>query len=338
MRVNEATLDLFECQEYELLDQKYMITIPAYDLKGTLIEPINRPIMRSLLEGKPISETLLYAKMNRKRFPAHVTVSPIMLGGQPIGTIQIIRDITQEQQVDRAKTEFVSLASHQLRTPLTAMRWYIELMLRGKMGELTKEQQLALGEVYDVNLRLIELVGSLLSVARIEVGTLAVAPEPSDIAQLAKDVVFELRPTITEKKLTFNENYDTTIPSMQLDPDLTRIIFQNLLTNAVKYTAKKGTVSLNMRRGKTSVLISVEDNGYGIPKHQQKHVFTKLFRADNARLQDTDGTGLGLYIVQSIVKNAKGKIWFESEENVGTIFYVRLPLKGMTAQVKAPDA
>jgi two-component system sensor histidine kinase VicK len=114
-----------------------------------------------------------------------------------------------------------------------------------------------------------------------------------------------------------------------LDPDLTRIIFQNLLTNAVKYTPSGGKISLKIELRKKHVLIKISDTGYGVPKRQQRQLFTKLFRADNVRRQDTDGTGLGLYIVQSIVESAQGKVWFESEENKGTTFYVRLPLKGM---------
>lgn len=337
MRVNAATLELFECEELDLLDKKYMTTVPAFTLKGDKIEAINRPIMRALVEGRTVTETLMYSKSDGRRFPAHVNVSPIMLKGEPVGTIQVVRDITREQEIDHAKTEFVSLASHQLRTPLTAMRWYVELLLKGKMGDLSNQQQVALEEIYDVNLRLIDLVGALLSVARIEIGTLSMTPEPSNIVQLARDVAFELKPTIAEKNLSFSETYDENIPSMQLDPDLTRIIFQNILTNAVKYTPEGGTVSVTIQKQKFSVLITIKDNGYGIPKRQQRHMFTKLFRADNARQQDTDGTGLGLYIVKSIVSNANGKVWFDSEENIGTTFYVRLPLKGMPRGVPIND-
>ena len=198
------------------------------------------------------------------------------------------------------------------------------------MGSLNKEQAESLEEVYRVNLRLIELVGALLSVARIEIGTLTIAPIPSNISQLARDVAAELKPQIAEKDLHIGEYYDPDIPSMQLDPDLTRIVFQNLLTNAVKYTPAGGSINLKVeRRGKKHVQIEISDTGYGVPKRQQKQLFTKLFRADNVRRQDTDGTGLGLYIVQSIVENARGKIWFESEENKGTTFYVKLPLEGM---------
>jgi len=331
MRVNDATLELFECSASDLLGKKYLSAVQALNLNGEMIKPINRPIMRALIEGKRISDTVLYVKRNGKHLPVHLTVSPIMLDGEPIGTIQVIRDVTREQRIDRAKTEFVSLASHQLRTPLTAMRWYIELLLRGRMGPLASEQKSSLEEIYRVNLRLIELVGALLSVARIEIGTLTVAPVPSDVSQLARDVTVDLKPQISEKNLEFKEFFDPNIPVMPLDPDLTRIIFQNLLTNAVKYTPAGGKIGLRVELEKGHVLIKVSDTGYGVPKRQQKLLFTKLFRADNARRQDTDGTGLGLYIVQSIVENARGKIWFESEENKGTVFYVRLPLKGMPA-------
>jgi PAS domain S-box-containing protein len=335
MRVNEAMLELFEFEESDLLGKKYMTIVHALTLKGEPIKPLNRPIMRALIEGRRINDTVLYVKGSGKTFPAHLTVSPIMLDGEPIGTIQVIRDITHEQKIDRAKTEFVSLASHQLRTPLTAMRWYIELLLRHRMGPLTKEQEDSLGEVYRVNLRLIELVGALLSVARIEIGTLTIAPVPSDISQLARDVTAELKPQITEKNLQFNEQYDPEIPTMMLDPDLTRIIFQNILTNAVKYTPSGGEIGLKIDLKKNHVLIQISDTGYGVPKRQQRQLFTKLFRADNVRRQDTDGTGLGLYIVQSIVESARGKIWFESEENKGTTFFVRLPLKGMPAMAES---
>lgn len=328
-RVNDATLNMFGCKDEDLLGKKYFETVPAFDLNGKPIETLDRPIIRSLIEGKSISETIQYSRMNGTRFPVHVTVSPIMHEARPVGTIQVVRDVTREQEIDRAKTEFVSLASHQLRTPLTAMRWYLELLLNEKMGELSPEQRASIQEVYEVNLRLIELVGALLSVARIEIGSMAVSPELRDIKDLANEVVGELKPLISEKNINFTEDFDAEIPQMQLDPDLTRIIFQNTLGNAVKYTPAGGKVSLKIKREEHTVLITVADTGYGVPQHQQKMLFTKMFRADNARVNDTDGTGLGLYIVKSIVKNAKGKIWFKSKENAGSTFYVRLPLGGM---------
>lgn len=333
IKVNDAALEMLGYEAAELLEKSYLTVMQAYDMNGEPFDPLSRPIMRSLIEGKSVTENLQYGRKNGSHLPVSATVSPIMLEGKPIGTIQVFRDITREQQIDRAKTEFVSLASHQLRTPLTAIRWYLELLLKGQMGRLTEEQAKSLEEVHNTSLHMIELVNALLSVARIEVGTLAVTPEPSDIEQLAREVVAELRPQIIEKNLHFEEQYDPAIPSLSLDPDLTRIIFQNLLSNAVKYTPVGGNIDLSIERKKRSIYIEVADNGYGVPKHQQRHLFTKLFRADNVRQQDTDGTGLGLYIVRSIVEGSRGRVWFKSEENKGSTFYVRLPIKGMKTSV-----
>ncbi len=331
MKVNEVALELLGYDENELIDRSFMNTVQMYDIRGGLMDPLDRPVMRALMEGKPVTDNVLCARKDGSRTPVAATASPIMIGNRPTGVIVVFRDITREQQIDRAKTEFVSLASHQLRTPLTATRWYVDLLLKGTMGPLTKFQESSLQEVLSSNLRMIELVDSLLSVARIEIGTLAFAPEPSNIKELARDVVVELKPQIVEKKLQFSESYDASIPPIPLDPRLTRIIFQNLLTNAVKYTPNGGKIYLKVERDRRYIHIQVKDTGYGIPKNQHKQLFTKLFRADNVRQQDTTGTGLGLYIVQSIVKGSKGKIWFESEENKGTTFHVCLPLRGMLA-------
>jgi PAS domain S-box-containing protein len=333
MKINSVALDLLGYEETDLLDKGYLSVMKATDMQGNPIEPFSRPIMRALQEGRPITDSLQYIKKDGTKFPAQLTVSPIMLSGKPMGTVEVFRDITREQQIDNAKTEFVSLASHQLRTPLTAIRWYLELFLNGKLGPITDKQRESLQELLNVNLNLIDLVRALLSVARIEVGTLAFVPKPSNIERLARDVVFELRPLIEEKQLKFSEKYDPKLPSMPLDRDLTHVIFQNLLTNAVKYTPPGGSVKLHIEQENDKfILIKVIDTGYGIPKNQQHQLFTKLFRADNVREKETDGTGLGLYIIQSIVESSGGEVSFESEENKGTTFFVRLPLKGMPSK------
>lgn len=330
MRINEAALNLFGYTEDDIVGKKYLNVVSAYDLNGHEIDTLNRPIIRSLMEGKPVSGTLQYVKKNGSLFPVAVTVSPIVLDEKPVGTIQVIRDITVEQQINKAKTEFVSLASHQLRTPLTAIRWYTELLLKGTMGNLNDKQRTSLEQILGVTLRLIGLVGVLLSTARIETGSLAVTPKPSNICELAHDVIDELQPQMSQRKLKVHEDYDASLPLIHLDPELTRAIFQNLLTNAMKYTPDGGKIYVAVKRERNYVLIRIRDTGYGVPKSQQRHIFTKLFRADNVRRLDTDGTGLGLYIVKSIVQNANGRVWFESEEDKGTTFYVRLPLAGMT--------
>ncbi len=331
MRINDTALKLLGYAEEDLLGKNYLSSMPAYDLDDNLIDKFSRPITRCLIEGKSITRNMAYLRKNGEHLPVVVTVSPIMFEGRPIGAIEVFRDITQELKIDKAKTEFVSLASHQLRTPLTAIRWHLELLLRGVTGDLKQDQQEVIHEVHGINMRLIELVGALLSVARIEVGNLKVAPVLSDIEELAHNAVSELKPQISKKRLNFSEQYDPALPQLLLDRDLTHIIFQNLLTNAVKYTPEGGKIDLKVVcEGRDSILIKVADTGYGIPKQQQSQIFTKLYRADNVHEKDASGTGLGLYIVRSIVESFKGKVWCESEENKGATFYARLPLRGMS--------
>jgi len=252
--------------------------------------------------------------------------------GKVIGCVVVFRDITKERMIDKAKSEFVSLASHQLRTPLSAVNWYAEMLLNGDAGKINENQRKYLEEIYHGNQRMVALVNSLLNVSRIELGTLAINIKPTNLTKLANSVLTELRPKIKNKKLKVTKKYDSRLPKIKVDPKLMRIVFQNLLSNAVKYTPLGGKVRLNITKRQSAILITVADTGYGIPKNQQAKVFTKLFRGDNVRTKQTEGTGLGLYIVKAVVKEAGGKIWFKSQENKGTTFYVTLPLKGMKAK------
>ncbi len=237
------------------------------------------------------------------------------------------QNLAEMKEIDKAKTEFVSLASHQLRTPLTSISWFTEMLLGHEVGELNAKQRDYLREVYTQNRRMIGLVDDLLNSSRIDMGTLAIEPKPTDLADVCESVIKELDPLIRERKMNVEKKYEQGMPSVEVDPELVRIVFQNLLSNAVKYTPAEGKVSVAISCSGRSVAIEIADNGYGIPKKQQSKIFTKMFRADNIRDKETDGTGLGLYIVKAIVKESGGKIEFESEENVGTTFSVYLPLK-----------
>lgn len=248
--------------------------------------------------------------------------------GKVVGCVVVFRDISKEREVDKAKTEFVSLASHQLRTPLSAMNWYSEMLLNGDAGKLNAEQADFVHEIAEGNKRMVDLVNSLLNVSRIDLGTFTIDPKPSDIIKIAESVVKELEVTIKTKQIKMITNFDK-LEKVNVDPQLTRIIFQNLLSNAVKYTPDKGTVELDITKKEPNILIKVSDTGYGIPKDQQNKIFEKLFRADNVKATKSEGTGLGLYIVKSILDTSGGKVWFESEENKGTTFYVEIPLTGM---------
>lgn len=249
---------------------------------------------------------------------------------KPLKMIGVNFDITKEKEVDKAKSEFVSLASHQLRTPLSAINWYTEMLLNGDAGTINDEQKKYLGEVSIGNKRMVALVNALLNVSRLDLGTFIIEPEPTDITAMIKSVLDELRPQIMTKKLQLSEVYDPAIPTQFLaDQKLLRMVFQNLLSNAVKYTPEAGSVTVSSTSKGEDLIFSVADSGMGIPASQKDKIFSKLFRADNARESDSEGTGLGLYIVKSVIEQSGGKVWFESVESKGSTFYVSLPLSGM---------
>jgi two-component system sensor histidine kinase VicK len=142
-------------------------------------------------------------------------------------------------------------------------------------------------------------------------------------------VLKELASASDAKKMHMITDFEKDLPPLNADPKIVRMIFQNLLSNAVKYTPPEGTVTLAIKKDSSNMLISVADTGYGVPEDVQQKIFTKMFRADNARTKDPNGTGLGLYIIKATIEQTGGKIWFESKENKGSTFSVSLPLAGM---------
>lgn len=259
------------------------------------------------------------------KFPFKDSRGKAYIGGVAVDiTAQKVAE-RKEREIDRAKTEFVSLASHQLRTPLSTMNWYSEMLMDGDVGELTGKQKEYLAEIYRASKRMGELVDALLSVSRIELGTFALEARPTDIQEVMHDVLHDLEKEIKAKKLVLEENAEKPLGSFLVDPRMLRIILQNLLANAVRYTRIGGHITFGTRTEGGELKIKIADTGIGIPSYQHERVFEKFFRADNVRAADTDGTGLGLYIVKSLLDKIGGTISFESEEGRGTVFLVTIP-------------
>jgi two-component system sensor histidine kinase VicK len=241
----------------------------------------------------------------------------------------IFCDRVQGDRVDKAKTEFVSLASHQLRTPLSTMNWYTEMLLAGDVGKLTKTQKEYLHEIQVGGKRMVDLVNTLLDVSRIDLGTFTVVPEQVDVIALSKRSLADSAHTIAKKKLIVDARYTPRSLVTYVDQKLARMVIENVLSNAIKFTPNGGHILFSVSKTTDAVLITVTDDGYGIPKNQQDKIFSKLFRADNVKMRDTVGTGLGLYVSKAFVDYLEGEMWFESTEGHGSTFYVRLPLRSV---------
>ncbi len=290
-----------------------------------------KKIISGVLGGKShtsdLSKPFYNTRKDKTTFPSNSIITPVWLHGEVIGLVKSFRDITREMDIDKTKTEFVSLASHQLRTPLSAINWYTEMLLSGDVGPITEGQEKYLTEVYKGNQRMISLVNALLNVTRMTLGTFVLEPEEIDLTTLIYSVLSEQTPESSKKGLNINTDFAPQMPRVTSDAKLLRMVIQNLISNAIKYTPEGGVVdiSLKLDADASNFELIVADSGVGIPKNQQAQIFSRLFRADNVRTNNTEGTGLGLYIVKAIVDNSGGRVWFESEENNGSVFHVELP-------------
>lgn len=330
--LNKAAKELLQIDE-AAIGSSITDAMLLEDEHSAMVIPSAHPLIQSLRDKRRVMErSFRIVRSDMVKVSLAITASPVLVDGDVIGGVGVFRDITHERDIDRAKTEFVSLASHQLRTPLTTISWYTELILGTDADNLTDEQRNYLEVIYQGNRRMIDLVNALLNVSRLELGTLLIEPEPTDLKQLCNNVLRDVEPLIREKKHRVQFNFDESIESIKVDPRLMTMIVQNLLTNAIKYTPEEGFVSLDIVKRYPDVMIRVSDSGFGIPVDQQDRIFSKLFRAENVTARNTEGTGLGLYIVKSILDHAGGRVWFESEENKGTTFYVTIPLEGMKSR------
>lgn len=243
------------------------------------------------------------------------------------GCIVVIHDITEERELEKTKDKFLSVASHQLRTPLSGIRWYLEMLLNGDAGKLTKEAHEIVSDISENNLRMIELVDELLNVSRINMGKSMTAPEPVPVVRSIAEAIKELK-GLAEKnkiKVVFDEKKNADACVLFIKRRFFEVV-DNLLSNALKYSKPKGAVKIKVEKKENKLEISVADSGIGIPKKDQVKIFSKFFRASNAALKETDGSGLGLNVAKSFVEEANGQIYFESHEGEGTTFFVELPL------------
>ena len=259
-----------------------------------------------------------------------ISVLPIIsLAGEKIGTLVLLRNITREKIVEKLKTEFVTISAHQLRTPLSAIKWTVRMLLDGDVGELTDEQTEFLKKAYQSNERMVNLVNDLLNVTRIEEGRYLYNPEELDMIELIEKTIIPLKEIAERKNLKFEflKPKEKEI-KVRVDKEKISLAISNLVDNAINYT-KEGKISIQFEYDSKDkqVKFSVKDTGIGISEEQQKRLFSKFFRGINAIKAETEGTGLGLFIAKNIIEAHGGRIWFESEEGKGTTFYFTLPLK-----------
>ena len=305
--------------------------VKARDLVGRpILELSTFPTLEALIKllGLEIKGVFRKELPIREKLTIEVSTIPMMREEEKLGTLVILHDITREKIVERMKTEFVSLAAHQLRTPLSAIKWTLRMVLDGDLGPITEEQRDFMEKTYSSNERMISLINDLLDVTRIEEGRFLYKPILTDIESIVQFVVNSYKEEIEKRKIKFEfKKPEKKLPRVMLDVEKMRLAIQNLLDNAIRYTQPEGRVTVSLKYVKKEIEFSVKDTGVGIPKDQQERVLTKFFRGANVMRMATEGSGLGLFITKNIIEAHGGKIWFESEENQGTIFHFSLPVK-----------
>lgn len=331
--MNQAAHNMLGLTQEEIEDKTLFEVVSMVDEMGNLLVHEKRPTYLALsgitttsLTSDP---TYYYVRKDKTTFPIAIKVSPILSNKKIMGAIEVFRDITKEREIDKAKSEFVSLASHQLRTPLGIMKWYLEALgNEDNFKNSSKEIQGYYNEVYKSNERVLSLVRDLLSVSRIEQGRVKNVPKSVNLKQIITEIVDQMQIVAQKKKISMSVSFaDNTIPSIMIDVLRFHEVVENLIGNAIEYTDAPGSVSVSVHKAGESLLIEIKDTGIGISAADQKSLFTKFFRSEKAVIHNPEGSGLGLYLVKSYVEGWGGKLAVESQEKKGSTFTISLPLK-----------
>src|SRR6202050_1823453 len=324
-QVNQYAMRTLGFREDELVGERFSRVIVAIDDSGHEIETLRRPITEAFMEGRAVTENTNLRRKDGSSLPVALTASPILIAGKPSGAIDVFRDLTKERQLDLAKNEFVSLASHQLRTPASGVKAVLHMLHSGDFGPLSAQQLRYLQRAIDSNDRQLRIIEDLLNVARADAGTLELNLDYIDLSALLRTGVFEHRPAIQIKRLAVETNIPDELWSRADGPKL-EMGADNLISNAVKYTPAGGRVRVSLAEGLKEIALTVEDSGVGIATDQLPVIFAKFGRMENELSAPADGTGLGLYLAKYITVLHNGDITVTSQPGSGSSFRVSLPV------------
>jgi two-component system phosphate regulon sensor histidine kinase PhoR len=322
-RVNEIALDILGFEEKEIVGKWLPEALVAEDESGSVIPNYERPATGAFLSGKPVSRRIFYRTKNGERVAVAVNVAPILLRGEPIGAIQLFRDITDEVRLERAKDEFISIASHQLRTPATVVKQNIGLILEGYIDSHDKKLEL-LQTAYEYNNSQLQIINDLLNIAQVEAQELKPHFQDVDMNNLLQRVVdgqiAEYKKRGIDLKLIMKNDHAV----VKADPLHMQMVFENLINNAQKYSSAGTRVTVTVAASPKAVTVRIKDQGIGIAMKDIPALFHKFSRIENVNSM-ASGTGLGLYWAKKLVELHAGEIKVASELNKGTTFKVILP-------------
>lgn len=322
--INRMAEKMLGLSSPDVIGKKAVDMIDVLDENEKEIPREQRVLSRAATTASIISSAMLYRKKDDGYFPVAVTITPVVLEGKVVGSIEIFRDISKEREIEKTRGDLLSLASHQLRTPLSGTKWLIETLKNGLKGPLTVGQREYIDEIYRVNERMTSLVHDMLEVLRIEGDNAQIKKERVSTKVLLSTIFETLHGVAESKKISIKipENADFTVNT---DPLLLRNVLESLVSNAINYSETGREVVISVEKDDSEIVFAVKDSGIGIPKNEQRQIFERFYRASNAKTFDTRGSGLGLYIAATFAKKIGAKLSFESEAGKGSVFFVRLP-------------
>lgn len=328
MIINQVAQTMLEWDTKFFEDQKFD-TLPFVDevgqslsLKKQMLDITNRT------DNLGISSFYYLVRQDKIKISVMLHITPIKINNEIIGVVLVIRDVTHEKELDRIKSEFLSLASHQLRTPLGICKWYAEAILEDAIFKtLSKTTQNYLREIYKNNGRLITLVSDLLSVARIDQNKIENNPELINVTKTVRKTIKGIRILAKKYKIVLHLEIKTAnIPDTYIDPIKIQEVLENLLSNAINYSNKSGSINVVIDYKNDQISIAIIDTGIGMGVDDQKNIFTKFYRSKIAASKNTEGTGLGLYVAKSYVTDWGGQIKVKSSLGKGSTFLVTIPI------------
>ncbi|HVA10854.1 MAG TPA: HAMP domain-containing sensor histidine kinase, partial [Candidatus Dormibacteraeota bacterium] len=267
-----------------------------------------------------VANELAIAIQNALRFEEIQNFNITLQGKVEEATRKLRRANEKLKTLDETKDDFISMASHQLRTPLTSVKGYISMVLEGDAGKITPKQQEMLGQAFFSSQRMVYLIADLLNISRLKTGKFIIEPSRVNLADVVEQELGQLKETAASRSLKLSYDKPEGFPDLMLDETKTRQVIMNFVDNAIYYTPTGGHITVRLVNNPTTIELRVEDDGIGVPKSEQPHLFTKFYRAGNARKARPDGTGLGLFMAKKVVVAQGGSIVFESQEGSGSTF------------------
>ena len=322
----------------EAVGLEYHSVLPLVDEHGTAVEPQLHPFAKALAGGKAVRDSKSFLKTKAGKFiPISLIVSP-MAGSDnhaPSGVVGVFRDITTERAEEAKRSEFVSTASHEMRTPIAAIEGYLSLALNPKVAQIDPHAKSYLEKAHDATQHLGELFADLLTSSKAEDGRIASYPTVIEVgeivAQAAEAGRFNAQKQGLALKYQVSSNKEVSGGKVIrplfyafVDPNRLREVLQNLIDNAIKYTPQ-GTITIALTGDNSTVQLQVSDTGSGIPEEDIPHLFQKFYRVDSSITRSIGGTGLGLYISRKLIEMYNGHIWVESQLGKGSTFFINLP-------------